>query len=475
MAAKKGSKVPRIAIEVTERSPVDVFAENYADYGALTLEDRALPDFRDGLLKVHRRTLWATSHVAKHDQPHVKTARIVGEVLGKFHPHGDDPVQGAIETMVWTPSPLMDGSGNWGTQTDNAAHMRYTNCRLSEYSADTLFHKDYMATVNLHPNYDGKDVEPELLPARLPNILLNGVSGIGVGLSTNIPSFALPGVLTLFKGMLKGRRLTLAACKKHLEFVFPFGGEVPKEDYNDEAFESLMTNGRGSFYTVCEYDYDLKERTVTITAIPPRMRPDTLINNLRSLDCFSSVTDNYGRHSTTPAEIVCTVKRGVKVENAAQEMCDSGSLVVKVAFQIAVVERRWVPEERRIRSDIHQFGVIDLFNRWFDWRLDLEKRMLECKTEALTKEIAKFNLLLLAQQNRKVIAESWEKDDQRSYVAGKLKISQEDAAYVCGLRVSQLGKLDRQELQDKIKKLTADREVVEGFKEDLPGSILASL
>ena len=127
-------KPTTFALEVIDKEALQYVKDCYQKYGTTTLEDRALPDYRDGLLKVYRRTIWSMSHIAPASKPHVKTARVSGDVIGKYHPHGSAAVESAIETMVNSPNPTADGVGNWGGQNDVAAAARYTNVRLSTYA-----------------------------------------------------------------------------------------------------------------------------------------------------------------------------------------------------------------------------------------------------------------------------------------------------------------------------------------------------
>lgn len=474
MAKKPVVKSGAIAVAIDQRETLDIFSENYYEYGMLTIEDRSLPDYRDGLLKVHRRTLWAMSHLATADQPHVKTARVVGDTIGKYHPHGDAPVSSAIETMVHTATPLVDGAGNWGTQTENAAAMRYTNCRLSEYSHNNLFNSDYLSTIATHPNYDGKDVEPVLLPSLLPTILLTGVAGIAVGMSVALPSFHKDGVLKLVKGMLQGRKLTPAACLKNLEFAFPFGGHVPREDFNDDDMLNIFKSGKGSVYTYCDYEVDAKARLLRVTGVPPKMKPETLIAKLRDTDYFNYVTDDMGRHSTTPADIKAEFKRGVNIAEATQYLYDY-VLSVRIPFSIGVIERYWDEEAQKIKANVYKWGVITLLEHWLAWRKEIEAEMLGHLETKLLADIDRRNLLLLAQENRKLIASSWEEADQKAYIATKLKVDEQGAAYICGLRISQLGKLDREKLKAEIKALETRVEETRHFQQNIEQSILKQL
>ncbi|HEY1042963.1 MAG TPA: DNA gyrase subunit A, partial [Telluria sp.] len=165
--------------------------KSYLDYAMSVIVGRALPDVRDGLKPVHRRVLFGMHEMNNfYNRPYVKCARVVGEVMGKFHPHGDASIYDTLVRMAQDFSlryTLVDGQGNFGSvDGDNAAAMRYTECRLDRISSELLADIE-KETVDFVPNYDGKEKEPSVLPTRIPNLLINGSSGIAVGMATNIP------------------------------------------------------------------------------------------------------------------------------------------------------------------------------------------------------------------------------------------------------------------------------------------------
>ncbi|KPK27434.1 MAG: DNA gyrase subunit A, partial [Betaproteobacteria bacterium SG8_40] len=186
---------------------------SYLDYAMSVIVGRALPDVRDGLKPVHRRILFAMYEAnTLWNRPYVKCARVVGEVMGKFHPHGDNAIYDTLVRMAQDFSlryMLVDGQGNFGSvDGDNAAAMRYTECRLARISAELLADID-KETVDFGPNYDGKELEPLVLPARIPNLLINGSSGIAVGMATNIPPHNLGEVVDACLAMLDRPDITL--------------------------------------------------------------------------------------------------------------------------------------------------------------------------------------------------------------------------------------------------------------------------
>ena len=186
---------------------------SYLDYAMSVIVGRALPDARDGLKPVHRRVLFSM-HEANNvwNRPYVKCARVVGDVLGRFHPHGDSPTYEALVRMAQDFSmryPLIDGQGNFGSvDGDSAAAYRYTECRLEKISSEILADIDKQ-TVDMVPNYDGKELEPTVLPTRLPNLLINGSGGIAVGMATNIPPHNLNEVVDACLHLLRQPEATI--------------------------------------------------------------------------------------------------------------------------------------------------------------------------------------------------------------------------------------------------------------------------
>src|SRR5437764_1939516 len=232
-----------------ETLPVSLEAEmrhSYLDYAMSVIVGRALPDVRDGLKPVHRRVLFAM-HEANNvwNRPYVKCARVVGDVLGKYHPHGDSATYEALVRMVQDFSlryPLIDGQGNFGSVDGDApAAYRYTECRLQKISAEMLADID-KETVDFVPNYDGKEMEPTVLPTRIPNLLVNGSSGIAVGMATNIPPHNLSEIIGACLALLNDQDISLEDL---IELVpgpdFPTAGII----YGTEGVKEGYRTGRG--------------------------------------------------------------------------------------------------------------------------------------------------------------------------------------------------------------------------------------
>src|SRR3972149_6275822 len=221
-------------METPEKTPVNIEEEmrrSYLDYAMSVIIGRALPDVRDGLKPVHRRVLYAMDDTGNsHDKPYRKSARTVGTVIGKYHPHGDQAVYDTIVRMAQDFSmryPLIDGQGNFGSvDGDPPAAMRYTEIRLDKIAHEMLRDIE-KETVDFGPNYDGAEVEPLVLPAGIPNLLVNGSSGIAVGMATNVPPHNLGEVVDAIKLVVEDREVSLDEIMKVLPGPdFPTAGAI---------------------------------------------------------------------------------------------------------------------------------------------------------------------------------------------------------------------------------------------------------
>src|ERR687885_2526675 len=221
---------------------------SYLDYAMSVIVGRALPDVRDGLKPVHRRVLYAMNEAGlQPNRAYAKCARIVGEVLGKYHPHGDTAVYDALVRMAQEfsmRSPLIDGHGNFGSvDNDPPAAMRYTECRLRPISTDSMLRDIESETVDFIDNFDGSQQEPTVLPARIPQLLLNGSSGIAVGMATNIPPHNLGELIDGLVALIHNPDMTETELIRYIPGPdFPTGGQILGTSGIREAF----TTGRGS-------------------------------------------------------------------------------------------------------------------------------------------------------------------------------------------------------------------------------------
>ncbi|MRJ03195.1 MAG: DNA gyrase subunit A [Epsilonproteobacteria bacterium] len=259
---------------------------SYLDYSMSVIIGRALPDARDGLKPVHRRILYAMNELGLTSRaPYKKSARIVGDVIGKYHPHGDSAVYEALVRMAQPFSvrmPLIDGQGNFGSiDGDNAAAMRYTEARMTAVAEELLRDID-KETVDFVPNYDDTLTEPDLLPARLPNLLLNGSSGIAVGMATNIPSHRLDELVDALVLLIDNPGADLAQVMEHIQGPdFPTGGII----YGKQGIVTAYRTGRGRIKVRAKTHMErLKNReAIVIDEIPYQVNKSRLIEQIANL------------------------------------------------------------------------------------------------------------------------------------------------------------------------------------------------
>jgi len=278
-------KDQELNFEGVEREPLKSFAERaYLDYSMYVILDRALPSLSDGLKPVHRRILHAMNELRLDPASgYKKCARVVGDVIGKFHPHGDSACYEAMVHMAQEFSyryPLVDGQGNWGSTDDpkSFAAMRYTESRLTRY-ADLLLDELDAATVDWVPNFDGSLEEPTLLPARVPNLLLNGGSGIAVGMATDIPPHNLREVVNACIALLDDPELTTRKIMAHVKGPdLPTGGEIvsPRAD-----LVQMYETGNGSFKA--RATYEIEDGEIVIDALPFQVSGSKVLEQIEAL------------------------------------------------------------------------------------------------------------------------------------------------------------------------------------------------
>ena len=304
-----------------ETLPVSLEAEmrhSYLDYAMSVIVGRALPDVRDGLKPVHRRVLFAM-HEANNawNRPYVKCARVVGDVLGKYHPHGDTATYEALVRMVQDFSlryPLIDGQGNFGSVDGDApAAYRYTECRLQRITAEMLADIE-QETVDFAPNYDGKEREPTVLPTRLPNLLVNGSSGIAVGMATNVPPHNLSEIVTACLVLLENPEITVDELIEHIPAPdFPTAGII----YGTEGVREGYRTGRGRVVIRARTHIEELEKgnrqAIIVDEIPYQVNKSTLLARIgelvreKKLDGISDLRDESDKSGM---RVVIELKRG---------------------------------------------------------------------------------------------------------------------------------------------------------------------
>ncbi|MCS6987450.1 MAG: DNA gyrase subunit A [Sphingomonadaceae bacterium] len=326
MAQDERSAPPPPGGEIATVSLVEEMRSSYLDYAMSVIVARALPDVRDGLKPVHRRILWAAfENGFTHDRPFRKSARIVGDVVGKYHPHGDAAVYDALARMAqdWSMRlPLIDGQGNFGSMDpDPPAAMRYTEARLSR-AAEYLLADIEADTVDFQPNYDGQEREPTVLPARIPNLLVNGAGGIAVGMATNIPPHNLGEVVDACLALLDDPELDDAGLMERVPGPdFPTGGLILRTP----GLVQAMTTGRGSVVVRARHVHETAggAHRIVLTEIPFQQGKAALVERIaeairdRRIEGVADLRDESSREGV---RIVLDLKRDAVPDVVANQL-----------------------------------------------------------------------------------------------------------------------------------------------------------
>lgn len=457
-----------VALELTDSEKFE--SENSFDYtkscmiqyGKQTLENRAVPDYRDGLIPVQRRILYTMFKQKQGWDSQVKAAKVVGSVLGNLHPHGDTSCYSAMVTLVQAPIKFIDGSGNWGAY-DNPqsyAAYRYTTCQLSDI-AKAVFFTGYLTKAHdLIANFDGSDTEPVVLHCNIPVALVLGkVSGIAVGLATNIPSFTIESVAHLTKLALKGKTITPKMCQEHLVFTSSWGkGTIHQKHLDDGSLANVFKKGTGGLTFLPEYVYDKANENVQVTGLPLNCNYESAVEKTHSKGYpFSDGTTVTSKG----LEISINLKK-TRTHKPTKADFDE---VIKLwtgrtfATRIAVTDRQLTDaaiNEGAASLDIEiipEIGVADLINKWAAYRLDLEIKMAGLEKEDLQLQADKLDLIILARNNIDTIHKAWKVDKPVEYLATQLGITIEQSKYIFGLTIMRLTKIDVSETKSKIKDL----------------------
>ena len=349
----------------------DEMRRSYLDYSMSVIIGRALPDIRDGLKPVHRRILYAMSEMGLHyNRPTRKCAKIVGEVLGKYHPHGDTAVYDALVRMAQPFSmryPLIDGQGNFGSvDGDPPAAMRYTEARLSRIAAALLEDID-KETVDFRSNYDDSEQEPEVLPTRVPNLLINGSGGIAVGMATNIPPHNLNEIVDATILVVQKPLTTLADIMKIIPGPdFPTGGFI----LGRQGIFDYFTKGRGSIKMrakVATEELGRDREALIVTELPYQVNKARMIEHIAALvndkkvEGISEIRDESDREGM---RIVMELKRGEQPEVVLNNLYKHTQLQMNFGVIMLSI----------VNGQPRELGILDVIRRFVDHRIDVVRR-----------------------------------------------------------------------------------------------------
>lgn len=421
---------------------------------------RAVPDLIDGLKPVQRRIMFGA-----HQMPHelVKTARLCGHVIGRYHPHGDVGVSGAITTIMHTNIPTMRGEGNWGSLIDNAAAMRYTNCMLSEYGM-TFFDPNYIAkeVTTFVPNYDDTTVEPVSLPALMPNVLINGGEGIGVGTTTMLPTFTPESLVEVMTRLLKGEKLEVDDFARTLKYNYRYGGKVVKSKANRQAWREMFVDSKAKVEFEAELVVDKDNKAIEISDWPEGLNPLKFITKVRE---FPEVDQAFNHKGATGFRIEMRKDHNYAQFDKLLTKVQKAS-TVRRSFRINVTHRQVSINDGIVSYDTKylSLSVPKLLIAWLKERLALEKRSLIYRIAQQEQAIAHSKLMIWASQNADALIKCIRNSMQPlEDLMKKFKLKQHQAQSILDLQLKKLSRLDQSSIEKKLKEQLAHLKQLESW------------
>ncbi len=443
-----------------EKIPVSEYTEKaYLDYSMYVILDRALPHIGDGLKPVQRRIIYAMSELGlKSVSKFKKSARTIGDVLGKFHPHGDMACYEALVLMAQPFSyryPLIEGQGNFGSPDDpkSFAAMRYTESRLSAY-ADSLLAEVEEGTVDWVPNFDGTLREPALLPARLPNVLLNGTTGIAVGMATDIPPHNLREVVNAVVHILDNPDATLEDILKHVPGPdYPTRAEIitPKAD-----IKAMYRTGNGSIRMRAVYEEENDE--IIITALPHQVSGGKVLEQIaqqmqeKKLPLVSDLRDESDHENPTRLVIIPRSNR-VDVPALMNHLFATTDLERTYRINLNMIGLNGRPQVK---------GLLQILTEWLEYRTTTIKRRLQYRLDVITRRLHILIGLMAVYLNLDEVIRIIRKEDEPKPVLMKrFKLSEEQVDAILDTKLRHLAKLEEMQIRREQDALSKEKNEIE--------------
>ena len=454
------SDVLEFSLDGIEQKPLRQFTEEaYLNYSMYVIMDRALPHIGDGLKPVQRRIVYAMSELGlSAAAKYKKSARTVGDVLGKFHPHGDSACYEAMVLMAQPFSyryPLVDGQGNWGAPDDpkSFAAMRYTESRLSRFS-EVLLAELGQGTVDWSPNFDGTMKEPKTLPARLPHILLNGITGIAVGMATDIPPHNVREVAGACIHLIENPKAELADL---LEFVqgpdYPTDAEIitPKAD-----IEKIYKTGRGSIKMRAVYE--IQHGEVVITSLPHQASGGKILEQIagqmtaKKLPMVVDLRDESDHENPTRLVIIPRSNR-VDIEQLMQHLFASTDLEKSYRVNLNMIGLDNRPAVKDLRC---------ILTEWLEYRRETVRRRLQYRLDKVLARLHILDGLLVAYLNIDEVIEIIRAYDKpKDELMSRFSLSNTQAESILEIKLRQLAKLEEIKIRAEQDDLNKEREHLE--------------
>ena len=466
-----------LSLEGVERRSMAEFTEQaYLNYSMYVIMDRALPHIGDGLKPVQRRIVYAMSELGLDaDSKHKKSARTVGDVLGKFHPHGDSACYEAMVLMAQPFSyryPLVDGQGNWGAPDDpkSFAAMRYTEARLARYS-EVLLTELGQGTVDWIPNFDGTMNEPAVLPARLPNLLLNGTTGIAVGMATDVPPHNLREVAAACVLLLDKPKSTLEDICEHIQGPdYPTDAEIitPRAD-----ILKIYQTGRGSVRMRAIYHVD--DGDVVVTALPHQVSGAKVIEQIaaqmqaKKLPMVADLRDESDHENPCRIVIIPRSNR-VSTTELMQHLFATTDLESSYRVNTNVIGLDGRPQVKDLRS---------MLVEWLVFRVETVRKRLQFRLDRVEKRLHLLEGLLIAFLNMDEVIEIIRSEDHpKPVLMQRFGITEIQADYILDTRLRQLARLEEMKIrgeQDELAKEQAQLQALLGSETKLKNLVRKEL
>ena len=421
---------------------------SFLEYAYSVIYSRALPDARDGLKPVQRRILFTMSEMGlRPDRGHVKSARVVGEVMGKLHPHGDGAIYDAMVRLAqsWTMRlPLIDGHGNFGSLDDGPAAYRYTEARLAS-SALALTSSLDEDVVDFLPNYDGREFEPSVLPAGFPVLLVNGASGIAVGMATNIPPHNLSETIAAVELLIKNPKATLKQLMKHIPGPdFPTGGIIVQSDGIAEAYES----GKGSFKLRARVEIDRvtpRRQALIITELPYNVGPEKVIEKIKDGVTSKKITGISDVVDLSDGELglrlVVELKSGFEPSAVLQQLYKSTPLEEQFSMNLVAL----------VDGQPRTLSLFEALQVFIDHRLDVVVRRSKFRLQKAQDRLHLVAGLLVAILNIDEVIQVIRSSEDTSTARAKLMkvydLSETQTDYILDMPLKRLTKFSTLEVE----------------------------
>ncbi|MGB1799198.1 MAG: DNA topoisomerase IV subunit A [Gammaproteobacteria bacterium] len=446
--------------EQNEQQPLQEFTEKaYLDYSMYVILDRALPHIGDGLKPVQRRIVYAMSELGlKATAKYKKSARTIGDVLGKFHPHGDSACYEAMVLMAQDFSyryPLIDGQGNWGSLDDpkSFAAMRYTESKLTKY-ADVLLSEVGQGTVDWVPNFDGTLEEPKVLPARLPNILLNGTTGIAVGMATDIPPHNLKEVASACIRLLEAPKSTVKELCEHIKGPdYPTKAEIitPASE-----IEQMYETGNGTIKMRAIWEKE--DGNIVITALPHQSSGSKILEQIaaqmqaKKLPMLEDLRDESD-HENPIRLILIPRSNRVNLEELMLHLYATTDLERNYRVNLNIIGLNGRPQVKDLRG---------ILKEWLEYRTETVRRRLQFRLDKVLAQIHILEGLMIAYLNiDEVIQIIREEDNPKAELMKRFKLSDIQADAVLDLKLRKLAKLEEIKIKGELDELSAERKELE--------------